>query len=216
MTNKSVTGTFKGISVVILSASPAAQALSGQTTTLTAQVSGVAGMPGGSISFLNGTNLLGSATLDGSGGAIFASNLPIGTHSLLARYAGNTAYLAGQSSALSYLVASKLPTTVRISTAPNLSQIGDSVAVRVTASAVPPTNPAAGEVSGTVEVSGDGQTCSFTLPGSSCEIIFNSNGRKSLSATYSGNNSYSPSSGSSVHFVGKRPSISSPLLLLLD
>ena len=170
MANKSVTGNFKATSVVILSAAPAAQALSGQTTTLTAQVSGVAGVPGGSISFLDGANLLGSATLDGSGGAVFASNLPIGTYSLLARYAGNTAYLAEQSLTLSYLVASKLPTTLRISTTPNLSQIGQSVTVHVTASAVQPANPGAGEVTGMVQVSGDGQTCSLTLPASSCAL----------------------------------------------
>ena len=159
---------------------------------------------------------MGSATLNGSGGAVFASNLPIGTHSLLASYAGNTAYLAGQSAAMSYLVASKLPTTVRISTTPNLSQIGHSVTVHVTASAVPPANPGAGEVTGTVAVSGDGQTCSLTLPASSCALTFTSNGRKVLTATYSGNTFYSPSSGTSAHFVGKRLSVNSAIMLLLD
>jgi hypothetical protein len=214
--NKSVTGNFKGIVTISLSAAPISQALLGQTTTLTAKVSSGVGTPTGSLSFLNGGSTLASVNLNGSGVATYAGNLALGTHNLIARYVGNTTYLAAESAALTYLVASQLPTTLRLATVPNLSQIGQTVMVNATVSATGPANSAAGEVTGKIEVSSGEQNCSIILPASRCTLYFSSNGPKKLNARYSGNTFYSSSQGNSIHFVGKRPTILPSLSILLD
>jgi hypothetical protein len=214
--NKSVTGNFKGIVTISLSAAPISQALLGQTTTLTAKVSSGVGTPTGPLTFLNGGSTLASVNINGSGVATYAGNLVLGTHRLTARYVGNTSYLAAESAELSYLVASQLPTTLRLATAPNLSQIGQTVIVNATVSATGPANSAAGDVTGKIEVSSREQNCSIILPASRCTLYFSTNGPKKLNARYSGNNFYSPSQSNSTHFVGKRPTILPSLSILLD
>jgi hypothetical protein len=74
--------------------SSAASAINfGQSVTLTGSVSGAAGVPTGSVTFYNGSALLGSATLNGSGNAtLSASLLPAGTNYITAIYGGDTTY----------------------------------------------------------------------------------------------------------------------------
>jgi uncharacterized repeat protein (TIGR02543 family) len=212
--NQSVTALFvetsKIVTTTTLSASPAS---SGKTTTLAVRVipSGTAtGTPTGSVVFKNDNLTLGTVALSSTGSASYSSNFGVGLHSLSASYAGDTAYLPSQSS-LIYQVGT-LDALVAVSTRPNRSQPGISVPVTVNVTSA----SNAGNISGTVEVSGDGQSCSITLPATSCTLTFASKGTKKLTARYSGNSSYSPASGSSVHFVGTQPSMTPILLLLLD
>ena len=149
--------------------------------------------------------------LDTEGVARYSGNFSIGLHSFTASYAGDAAYLPSLGS-LSYRVATTLETALGVRTQPNLSQPSESVAVSVTVT--PARN--VGTLSGTVEVSSDGQTCRITLPETHCTLVFASKGVKVLSAAYSGNSFYSAATGSGRHFVGKRPSILPWLPVLLD
>jgi hypothetical protein len=94
--NKSATATT-------LTASPAAATV-GQPVTLTATVSAVApgaGLPTGSVTFLDGTTTLGSALLNGAGQAsITTSTLAVGSHSITANYGGDGNF-SGSSTAAS-------------------------------------------------------------------------------------------------------------------
>jgi hypothetical protein len=201
----------KASSSTVLTASPVSPALAGQATTLTVSVSGAAGTPTGSVLLAEGGTPLGTLTLSASGSATYAGNFGIGPHSLSASYAGDTAYLASQGS-LSYLVASSIASTLGVRSSPNPSQPGQSVSVTV--KVTPASN--VGAISGTVSVSGDGQSCRITLPATGCTLVFASKGAKKLAATYSGNSVYAASSSSATHFVGQRPSLTPILLLLLD
>jgi hypothetical protein len=201
----------KAVSATRLTADPVSPALAGQTTTLTVRVSGAAGTPSGNVVFKNAESTLGTVSLDGSGGATYAGNLGIGLYALTVRYTGDAAYLPSLGS-LSYRVADHLDTTLSVRTQPNLSQPGESVPVSV--SVTPARN--VGTLSGTVDVSSDGQSCRITLPETRCTLVFARKGVKALSATYSGNNFYSAATGSGRHFVGQRPNIIPSLSVLLD
>jgi hypothetical protein len=114
---------------------------------------------------------------------------------------------------LSYRVASTIDTTLAVTTTPNPSQPGQSVPVSVS---VTPLGNVVETMSGTVDVSGGGQTCRITLPAASCPLVFASKGAKRLTATYSGNSFYTASTGSATHYVGQRTSLTPILMLLLD
>jgi uncharacterized repeat protein (TIGR02543 family) len=209
---KSVTAGFTASSTTTLTADPISPALAGQATTLTVRVSGEAGTPTGSVVFRDASSALGTVALNGSGGASYSGNFAIGTHSLSASYAGNTTYQPSVGN-LSYRVASTIDTTLAVTTTPNPSQPGQSVPVSVS---VTPLGNVVETMSGTVDVSGGGQTCRITLPAASCPLVFASKGAKRLTATYSGNSFYTASTGSATHYVGQRTSLTPILMLLLD
>ena len=62
------------------------------TTTVTASISGT-GVPTGSVSFYDGTNLLGTSPLNSSGqAALTTSSLTVGTHTINAHYSGDSTF----------------------------------------------------------------------------------------------------------------------------
>jgi hypothetical protein len=69
-------------------------AVFGQAVTFTATISAIApgvGVPTGTVTFLDGTATLGSATLDATGHATLStSSLTVGSHSIQASYSGDT------------------------------------------------------------------------------------------------------------------------------
>jgi hypothetical protein len=77
----------------------------GQSVMLTAVVSSSASTPAGSVSFMDGSTALGTATLDNTGTATLTlSTLSVGSHSITAVYAGDAAYVGSTSSATSETV----------------------------------------------------------------------------------------------------------------
>jgi len=104
----------------------------GQLVTLSAEVSGCATTPVGTIQFKNGASLLGSGTLDASGHAIFTTNalLP-GILPITAVFAGDANCGASVSSALSLSVNLGLASTSIVSSA-NPSTLGQSVTFTAT------------------------------------------------------------------------------------
>ncbi len=78
----------------------------GQALALTATVGAAGpGLPAGTVSFLNGATVLGSANLKASGVATFSiSTLVAGTYSLTAEYAGDASFLASTSAGVDVTV----------------------------------------------------------------------------------------------------------------
>jgi arabinan endo-1,5-alpha-L-arabinosidase len=77
----------------------------GTPVTLTAQiVSNGTAVGSGSVSFLDGTTQLGTATLDANGKGVWTGTLAAGSHTLTARFAGTSAYAASTSTAAALTV----------------------------------------------------------------------------------------------------------------
>jgi hypothetical protein len=95
-----------------LSASPN-PLVAGQTLTLTAVVEGNGSTePAGTVNFLNGSALLGTATLNSSGVATLTINsLAAETYSLTAQYSGDANLLSSTSAAVSVTVNTQAATT---------------------------------------------------------------------------------------------------------
>jgi sugar lactone lactonase YvrE len=101
-------------------------AVAGAAVTFTAKVAGASGptIPTGTVSFLDGTSLLGTIGLDGSGSASFTtSTLTVGAHSVTVSYAGDGKYAAGTSSLLVQTVANA-STTIELSASANPATFG--------------------------------------------------------------------------------------------
>ena len=143
------TATAAGIS------SSANPATFGQAVTFTATVQPTAGgVPTGTVTFFDGGAQIGSATLSGgvaqfttAGGALVA-----GTHSITARYSGDTNFVSSTSGALAETV-SAAPTSTLLTTSSNPSVTGHSVTFTATVS-----SSVAGTQSGTVSFYFDGST----------------------------------------------------------
>ncbi len=75
----------------------------GQPITFTATVTSPSGTPAGSVDFNDGTTLLGTATVDASGGAAFTGPLAPGTHNVTATFSGSAGF-AGSTSTSPVLV----------------------------------------------------------------------------------------------------------------
>jgi hypothetical protein len=123
----------------------------GQAVTLTANVSApVAGVPSptGTVEFFDGSNMIGSASLDSQGNAsLNVANLIVGTHSLSAQYLGDKTFLGSLSAATTETVAALTPTTSLTLSSPT-SNFGQTVTLTANVAA-----PVAGVPSptGTVE-----------------------------------------------------------------
>ncbi|NQW99824.1 Ig-like domain repeat protein, partial [bacterium] len=88
----------------------------GAPVTLTASVTSAAGIPAGAVTFFDGSNSLGTATLDGSGIATLVTTvLTTGSHSLTASYGGSSTFAVSTSAALSQTVNANTGTPVAIS-----------------------------------------------------------------------------------------------------
>lgn len=95
-----------------LTAKPNPAAL-GQLVTFTAAVKSASGIPSGTVTLYEGTTVLATGTLDGTGHVVVGiSSLPVGAHSIFASYAGNTVYKASKSGLLTETI--KFGTTTAI------------------------------------------------------------------------------------------------------
>ena len=86
----------------------------GQSVTLTATVAAAApgaGQPGGIVTFLDGTTVLGTGTIDPNRRATFStSTLTVGSHTLTASYGGNADFVASTSASLTGFIATGVAT----------------------------------------------------------------------------------------------------------
>ena len=154
----------------------------GQPVTFTATVTNPAGgTPTGTVTFKDGTTVLGSQSLGAAGAAtLITSSLALGTHSITAEYGGDPDFNGSVSAALTHLVTA-VATTTTIS-APTVSYDANaSVTVMVTSSAGTPIGSVALSVDGGAPITQalvNGSTI-FTLTSPAA-------GDHDLSATYPG------------------------------
>ncbi len=104
-------GSASGIASSVSISSSANASVSGQSVTFTASVTGSNGTPTGTITFLDGISVLGTATLDGSGNAVFSTAaLGLGSNDIVAVYSGDGTY-AGSGQTITQLVAQAASST---------------------------------------------------------------------------------------------------------
>ncbi len=140
------------LTVVSSSASPA---VFGQPLTLTAAVTAVApgaGTPTGVVTFLDGSNRLGTSTLSNGSASLGISSLTIGNHSFTASYGGDVNFLASGPSAGFLETVNKARTSTAVLSTQNPSVFGQSLTFTVTIAAVA---PGVGTPSGVVTLTDD-------------------------------------------------------------
>lgn len=176
----------------------------GAPVTFTASVAPIApgaGSPTGTVTLLEGTEVLGSATLGAAGLATFSSttfaSFPAGVHALTARYEGETSFAASSSAALAQTVAKDVVTTA-LSSAPNPSVFGARVTFTATVTAgstggTPTGSVTFGEGSATLGVA----TLDAT-GGASFSTRAATGGTHAITATYSGDASHMGGSAGTV------------------
>ncbi len=168
----------------------------GQAVRLTATVTSPSlAVPEGAVSFLEGASVHATGTLDGAGAATASlSSLAVGTHSLVASFAGDANHERAVSAAVVQVV-EKAQTTTGLALAPNPSLWGQEVTL--TAS-VAPVAPASGVPSGTVSFS-DGvlPLGASSLAGgvATLQVRGLHLGQRKLHATYSGDDGFLGSLG---------------------
>lgn len=160
----------------------------GESMTFTARVEGEAGVPTGSLAFLDGTTVLSPRlNLDADGEACFTiSSLAIGAHPVTAAYSGDSAYTAGVSSPLTHTVVKASP-DVDLSSSVNPTVFGQATTFTATVRGAPGLESVTGTVDfrdGTLVVAsgvpldaaGQATLTTSTLP----------TGQRTLTAVYSG------------------------------
>ena len=187
------------------SLSSASSSLAGKPATFTALVTSTTGIPAGTVTFLDGSNVLGTVTLSGTGSAVFSTTtLGLGTHSITASYPGSNNYSESISAADQYVVQLAQPTlTLRGPSSPIDADNPASFSAVLASPGVAPTGTLllldGGAPIATVAVSGVG---SFPLSISTLSI-----GTHTLTASYSGDeNNGSVLSASITVVVQQAPS----------
>jgi hypothetical protein len=130
-------------------------AVTGQTVTLAADVSAGSGTDPvtGSVTFTDGSHVLGEVPVDGSGhAALDVSDLAVGNHGIVATYSGDDVYNASASAPASVTVA-KADVQVGLSTPDDHTVTGEAVSFTATVDAQA---PGAGTPSGEVQLVVDG------------------------------------------------------------
>ena len=195
---------FAGQSVTqtALTSSPNPSAMS-QSVTFTATVNSAVGPPpaGDTVNFFDGTNYIGSGTLDGSGTATLStSSLTLGANSITAVYGGDANFVTSTSPVTSQTVGQGITTTI-VSSSANPSEIGQPVTFTATvnfAGGPPPAGETVNFFDGTTKIgsgtlNGMGQT---TFSPNSLAL-----GTHSITAVYVGDANYLTSTSPAVSQV---------------
>jgi hypothetical protein len=164
----------------------------GQSVTFTATVSAVspgAGTATGTVSFFDGTTLLGTGTLTAGTATLSIASLAVGLNSITAVYNADVNFLTSTSSVVTQTV-NQASTTTALTSSTNPSVFGQSVTFTATVSAV---SPSAGTATGTVSFF-DGATLlgtgTLTLGTATLSISSLAVGSNSITAVYSGDLSF--------------------------
>ncbi len=150
-----------------------------QTVAVSVTVSGAGTLPTGTVA-ITGADTNCTITLASGSGSCNAVFITEGAKTLTATYSGDGNY-TGSSGSASHTVKNATTTTITAD-APDPSTPGQTVAVSVTVSSGG-TTP-----TGTVAITGADTNCIVTLVAGSgsCNVVFNTAGAKTLTATYNG------------------------------
>ena len=189
-----------------LNATPNPAAFGGPVT-LTANVTGNGGTPGGTLLFLDGATVLSTLPVTAAGSATLSlTTLAPGVHALSAAYSGDANDGASQSTATSLQVA--LHTTLALTASANPALLSDAVTLTLTAGNGTNTAP-----TGTVLVTENGATLgpvALVNGGATLTLTAPALGVHTLLATYAGDSNNGPASAQPlVLTVTLRPSVTS-------
>jgi len=172
----------------------------GQSVAVGVTVSGSATTPTGTVTITGAETNCTITLASGSGSCNVVFN-SAGVKTITATYSGDANY-AGSADTESHTVSAgtAASTTTITGDVPDPSTAGQWVAVSVTVSGAGIPTP-----TGTVTITGADTNCSIILAGGtgSCNVVFNTIGVKTLTATYSGDANYAGSSGTASHTVNK-------------
>ncbi|HEX4786243.1 MAG TPA: Ig-like domain repeat protein [Candidatus Sulfotelmatobacter sp.] len=200
-TSSTLTETINGngltptATVLIASPNPA---VVGQSVTFTATVNPTpTGSPTGTVSFYNGSTLLGTATVNSFGVAtLTTSALAVGTNLVSAAYSGNASFATSTSSPLTETI-TKTPTTTALAVSPDPVVVGQSVTFTATVAPIPTGAPI-----GTISFyNGTSLLGSATVNSSGVATFTNSGlmaGTDTIIAVYSGNANFASSTSTPV------------------
>jgi uncharacterized repeat protein (TIGR01451 family) len=170
----------------------------GQSVPVSVTVSGSSGTPTGTVS-ITGADTNCTMTLSGGSGTCNVIFSTSGTKTLTAIYSGNGTYASSSDTESHTVNNSGLATSTTVITAdsPDPSNVGQTVTVSATVSG------SSGTPTGTVSITGTDSNCTITLTSGSgnCDVLFNSAGGKTITATYNGNATYGTSSDTESHTV---------------
>jgi len=173
----------------------------GQSVTFTATLAPVspgAGTPTGAVSFMNGSTVLGTATLSGGVAMLTDSSLAPGVYSVTAVYSGDTDFTTSTSSAARQTVNQSATTTklTKNTTAPIV--FGQSVTLTAT---LAPVSPGAGTPTGTVTFEDNGASIGTGTLSDGLATLTTTTlpaGTNSLTAVYGGDPDFTTSTSGSV------------------
>jgi hypothetical protein len=153
---------------------------------LTATVNSQAGAPTGTVTFLDGTTVLGTAPVNAAGQATLAVSLAVGSHALTASFTGTGGFTDSTSTDVTETV-DRAATTVALRSSLNPAVTGQAVTITATVAAVA---PGAGTPTGTVTFQ-DGTVVLGTVavgPGGTATITtsFAAAGGHAITAVYGG------------------------------
>jgi CubicO group peptidase (beta-lactamase class C family) len=199
----------KATTALAVSATPTT-ANTGQSVTLTATLSPFSGgstnTNGESVTFLNGTATLGTATLTGGVATLTTTALPAGTNSITASYAGDTNFTTSSAAAVQVVVsaAGKTTTALVLAAAPTGSNYGQ--AVTLTATLSPSTFGSNSTNGGTVTFASGGTSLGTgTLAGGIATLSTSAlpAGTDALTAVYAGDTNFTTANSSLSITVAK-------------
>jgi hypothetical protein len=180
--------------------------------TFTATVTSPDGIPTGTVTFQDGTTVLGTGALDSAGKATFTlSSLSIGGHSIKGVYGGDGAFQSSASAVLTQTV-NKRATAAGVSCAPSSAPVDGST--RCTATVADASGTGAIIPGGAVTFASSGSgafgSASCALDGTgSCAVSYMpytvGTGTHSISASYGGDATHLTSSGSAALTVTSAP-----------
>ena len=167
----------------------------GQAVTVSVAVTGIT-TPTGTVD-ITGADTNCTITLSGGTGSCNVIFNSTGNKILVATYNPDTPAHTGSSDTENHAVSLPFTTTTITADTPDPSGTGQpvNVTVTVTGGSTTPT--------GTVNITGADTNCTITLSGGTgnCNIVFNSVGSKTLTATYNGDSSHAGSNDTEPHSV---------------
>jgi hypothetical protein len=168
-----------------------------QGYTVSVTVSGSYGAPTGTVVIDDGSVNC-TATLVGGSGSCLLTSTTTGMKTLTATYSGDGTYNPSSNTAPHTVNPAPWPSTTTItddSPDPSIVNQGYTVSVTVSGSYGTPT--------GTVDIDDGSASCTATLSGGSgsCGLTSTTTGTKTLTANYSGDGTYNPSSSTASHTV---------------
>lgn len=189
--------------VTMVLSSSANPSVAGEGFAFRVELSGDAGVPTGTVSIDVDNNTVGTSEVVEGAAVVWPLSLPVGSHVVAARYHGDVTYRTATSNVVTQVVNPGGSVTT-VSASPDPAVTNAEVAVRAS---VVPAAPAAGPISGVVTFADNGvEIAEVTVDagGATLKRRFAA-GTHEITATYGGDGSFGPSTGTANLSVTTRP-----------